>query len=538
MFLGFNANATRYYVSSSSGDDNNDGLTPEKAWKTIGKVSSYASNFVPGDIIAFKRGDVWNDEKYYSSTHSSGTSVNPITYTAYGTGAKPIFNVHTSKPLSWTSLGSNKWSAPTSLAPRRVFKNGTELLMAQTFGLLGTDGSGYFSESSKITVYSTTNPNLDTFSWSNFTYIIYFDNVDYITWDNIDFRGGHNSSIQIRKNNSNWVIKNCNIGKNASEGVVIQNSNYITIEDNNIDANFIVDMSRIVPGGTGVDWRSCGDGVTMYNGVNNCIIRNNTFKNWGHAAFAGQTDNSSSRITNNKVYGNDMSTPDILYGRAIGYSGYFEDNEIYNNYIHNTSTTNQLGGSRNHFHHNIIDGVLDSPLKSSPLGIGIKLENYNVRIEDNIIENNVIANTESEGILIYSINEDKSTGEVSGNIIRNNIIYNCGTSSSNVGIQFHEDKAGQSIYNNKVENNLIYNSNTTKTYRYQFKGSIQNASDFNKQHESLSNNIEGNPMLIDINKQNYRIKVGSPAEGAATTVLAKFDYYGNKIGTNPNIGVY
>ncbi|MCL2158710.1 MAG: hypothetical protein FWH48_04805 [Oscillospiraceae bacterium] len=47
-----------FYVSSSGGDDGNDGLSPEKPWKTLEKVSGYM--FMPGDRIYLKAGDVWN----------------------------------------------------------------------------------------------------------------------------------------------------------------------------------------------------------------------------------------------------------------------------------------------------------------------------------------------------------------------------------------------------------------------------------------------------------------------------------------------
>ncbi len=50
---------TPRYVSSSSGDDKNDGASPERAWKTLTKVSEQV--FGPGAIIYLKRGDRWNE---------------------------------------------------------------------------------------------------------------------------------------------------------------------------------------------------------------------------------------------------------------------------------------------------------------------------------------------------------------------------------------------------------------------------------------------------------------------------------------------
>ena len=74
---------TKYYVSSSSGNDANDGLSPETAWKTIYKVNE--TKFNPGDGVFFKRGDTF---KFVGSLNG----VSGITYSAYGSGAKPVFD--------------------------------------------------------------------------------------------------------------------------------------------------------------------------------------------------------------------------------------------------------------------------------------------------------------------------------------------------------------------------------------------------------------------------------------------------------------
>lgn len=80
---------TGYYIDASNGDDQNDGLSPQTAWKTISKVN--ASVFEPGEYILFKRDEVWSDIKLEVS--SSGKATLPITYGAYGEGNKPIIEV-------------------------------------------------------------------------------------------------------------------------------------------------------------------------------------------------------------------------------------------------------------------------------------------------------------------------------------------------------------------------------------------------------------------------------------------------------------
>ncbi|MBQ7821574.1 MAG: S-layer homology domain-containing protein [Clostridia bacterium] len=69
-----------YYVSPK-GDDNNDGLTPVTAFKSVSKVSG-ARFLKPGDAVLFERGGV------FRCTEQLNT-VQGVTYSAYGSGAKP-----------------------------------------------------------------------------------------------------------------------------------------------------------------------------------------------------------------------------------------------------------------------------------------------------------------------------------------------------------------------------------------------------------------------------------------------------------------
>ena len=85
---------TKYYVSSSTGNDDNDGKTPETAWKTTAKVSGVA--FKKGDGVFFKRGDIFR----------GGLTTREYTsYGAYGEGAKPIIMLSPEN-----GAGEEKWT--------------------------------------------------------------------------------------------------------------------------------------------------------------------------------------------------------------------------------------------------------------------------------------------------------------------------------------------------------------------------------------------------------------------------------------------
>ena len=103
IFFGLTASSTTYYVSSS-GNDANNGTSITTSWRTIAKINN--STFLPGDFILFRRGDTWREQLIIPS---SGLAGNPITFSAYGNGAKPIIN-GADIITNWVSAGTNIWS--------------------------------------------------------------------------------------------------------------------------------------------------------------------------------------------------------------------------------------------------------------------------------------------------------------------------------------------------------------------------------------------------------------------------------------------
>ncbi len=80
---------TTYYVSSSTGNDSNDGRSPEKAFKTVDKVNKLALQ--PGDNILFKRGDVFKGAHLEPTGSGQAADGKWITLDAYGSGEAPMF---------------------------------------------------------------------------------------------------------------------------------------------------------------------------------------------------------------------------------------------------------------------------------------------------------------------------------------------------------------------------------------------------------------------------------------------------------------
>jgi len=86
-----------YYIDSASGNDNDDGLSTNSAWKTLAPLYYREHLFQPGDTIALKRGSYWWEDGDPNTNWpagvymgASGTADAPITITTYGSGARPI----------------------------------------------------------------------------------------------------------------------------------------------------------------------------------------------------------------------------------------------------------------------------------------------------------------------------------------------------------------------------------------------------------------------------------------------------------------
>ena len=149
--------AKNFYISAS-GSDTNNGLTTTTPWKSISKINS--SSYTSGDSILFKCGDTF----YGTLTPTT----NGISFSSYGTGAKPIITGLTTIS-SWTSLGGNIWEAvlPGGLSTlNMVIINGVLTPMGR-FPNANTANGGYNTYESYVNNSSITDNQLT--SSPNFT---------------------------------------------------------------------------------------------------------------------------------------------------------------------------------------------------------------------------------------------------------------------------------------------------------------------------------------------------------------------------------
>ena len=87
-----------YYVSSSQGNDSNNGLSIQSPFKSIEKLNTMQFN--AGDTIYFKSGDYWEGMFWIKG---SGSYTNPIVIDVYGGNIRPIINA-----VSYTHLRAHE----------------------------------------------------------------------------------------------------------------------------------------------------------------------------------------------------------------------------------------------------------------------------------------------------------------------------------------------------------------------------------------------------------------------------------------------
>ncbi len=136
--------ANTYYISNSGNDNHTteEAQNPATPWKTITKLNAMAYSLKAGDVILFKRGEVFDGPLILNRSGSLGL---PIVFSAYGSGARPVINGLTSL-YNWASAGNGIWESDcyANAMVNTVLVNG-EVKPIGRYPNLDAPGKGYLS---------------------------------------------------------------------------------------------------------------------------------------------------------------------------------------------------------------------------------------------------------------------------------------------------------------------------------------------------------------------------------------------------------
>lgn len=548
LFISLIASGTNYYVKTV-GNDGAAGTSDGTAWATIAKVNSPGFTYQPDDTIFLSRGNTWKERLL---PVGDGTSGHPIVFTAYGTGAKPILTGRDtisgwSRDANWTDssdvyyISTSSMSLPSYTSINRLWLDGIEVRRTKTLAGINDMNIFYYCASlERLYLHIATNPGatytrIETFHIRNNAVYLLTDN--YFTFKNIDFQGGW-MCVYI-SDSDHTTLDSCNIGKyTGGYGIWAAGSNsidYTTIQDCVFDTDMTIEYTEA---GMYGPWY----GIGMDNVSSEWDIKDSYFKNWTYGAivYVLYLDDGD-MITNLKVHGNYITSPDVAEGKPFGINlpdGCGTGHEFYDNIIYDCAVGAQMTGKGWKFYNNLINTIRGAPFFTTVSLSGMILSNntyhtsYYTSTEDCEIYNNTIVNCAGPGIYIGGNNVNAFTRN---NKFINNILYN---NNAAQGYQLQiRDYTG--VGNQVYKNNLIYKSGTSDIVYYGIDAANDyphTITEFNAEHlvegDTILNNIGVDPIFTDALNNDFTLVTGSPAIDAGIDVDISYN------GSAPDLGAY
>lgn len=500
--------ATNYYVAAN-GNDNNSGTSTSSPWKTISKVNSFT--FKAGDQILFNRGD-----EFYGGivVKQSGTSTSPITFGAYGSGAKPVITGFT-QVTSWTSLGGNIWESSGAVSTlsytNMVTVNGVNTAMGRWPNSTGPN-TGYLTIKSHSGKTSITSDQLTgSTNWKDADLII---RKEHFSFDRAKITAHSGSKLTFNSESSSepkdgfgffiqndpktldkdgeWYYNPGTKKLRIYSTSKPQDVRIATVENlfYSQKRNYIVvqDISFV---GSNADMINCLGYTSNLN-----IKNNDIFFSGGYGIF---TSVNYATIENNKVYYANEGGIKATERYAV-----VRGNEIKNIYLFEGMNSN---GFPNGIHITNENSRVENNQLDSCGFIGIKFASFNSSVKNNFVNATCLIRDDGAGISMGS--RDGAIGSIiDGNIILNAVGAPNGTSDNAPdasGIMIDAWASGITIINNTVANctnigiklhgtnQIVVRNNTTYNNggKYWSKGGLEllSRADYPIRKLTIENNI-------------------------------------------------
>jgi len=514
--------AATYYVDATNGNDSNSGTSQSASWKTIAKVNSSALQ--PGDYLLFKRGEMWREQLIVPSPGYSG---NPITFSAYGSGEKPIIN-GSEVITGWTVHAGTIYRVSSSGGWRytnSIWEDNKALTQVSTLPDLTVPGKFFVdSGNSLIYLWSTDNadPDTHTIEAGDRVSCISVISKDYIKIQNLTLEKGRGvtHSILTGDNVTYLTASNLTIKRSANQayGIKFAEGNNNTFED--LELFYISNT-----------------GIYIHQNETNAIIRRCIIHDVGNTSLAGDKGGitigaiignaDNALIEYNELYNigstyrpvNQPIVIDSSDGAIVRY------NKLHDN-IKGGICVSGEGDGDNHIngvevYYNIIYDINLHDVSQSGYGSGITLFNVDRgRVYNNVIWNYFGSNWLASGIFIGgtsgqtlddTIVKNNIIGPVIGSTYRRHIIFRDTATFTNFISDYNlfYDDAGLIL----LDSGNIYNS----------LSAYKTATGFD------NNSIESDPLFTNTSNNNFTYQSTSPAIDGGTDVGLSYDYKGTPV---------
>jgi hypothetical protein len=549
VLLTLSVGATKYHISAS-GSFSNNGLSPLTPF-TTDKCNTLTLS--AGDTIALKKGDVI----YGSLTIAqSGTNVNPIVITSYGTGDIPTLTGFTSI-TAWTSLGSNIYestSAVSSLSTlAMVAINGTNTPMGR-YPNQGSTNSGYLNfESHSSNTSITDNQLTDATNWTGAEVVVrpvrwildrrtitghtggtltfaalsytpidgfgYFIQNDARTLD-VAGEWYYNTSTKKLKVYNTTTPTGVKVA--TINDLITINASYVVVDGIKLEGandNAITGASTLR---NGVQVKNCTMtlcGGTVLNGINseNFLISGNTVSYSNNNGISGGTGD---HVT---ITGNTIMNIGLYQGMGTLIYSAISTGENSNVLIKN----------------NVIQNVGNN---------GISFYGDSTVVQNNYIDTYCSVLDDGGGIYTYTGNRTVMTNDtIKGNIVLNGIGAINGTSgnqtSTAIGIYLDSNSKNVEVSYNTIANTNTYGMlmnnpayiNIHHNTFYNNNPHIRSTF-FTGANASTNNQIQNNFIISKVSTQGM-ITLISTEENLSTWGIIDYNYYARPLATTGNMFV-
>jgi len=501
----------QYYVDQADGNDSWDGLAPvyvsgtNGPWKTIAQVNG--SSFLAGDTVLFQCGEIWREQL---TVPDSGSDGSPITFGAYGTGAKPKIYGST-EVATWADEGSNIWYATCAADPLTIW-------------FVNTGGSinwGHFKATKeevvaeydwwwddpndRLYIYAATDPDARYTSVEKPTrnYPISSSAQSYITVQDIELAYGRYGGISV---GASCIIQRLTIHHIGAVGeTTLDNGVYIPNKSSSTVA--YCDISECGRHGIYVSATSAGT-------TSNNIIEHNTVHNCYHTLI--DVMNIDGTASGNITRYNLLYTDSDYADPSVGSTGIY--------YSGDTDAGHpQVNGE---IYYNILFNIYSS---------GIHVGNYTT---GTVVYNNLCYGTNPLNTTIAACGIGVGGTGTTTITVKNNIVMDVYNGLTGNCCFVVHDKTQLLA----CDNNLWYQSGGgTRPYARLVETSYH-YDDFAAWQSAMSsfeaNSLWEDPLMTDPDNSDFTLQATSPCINAGVDVSLTEDYAGNPIVGLPDIGAY